>query len=236
MKRPDYGIDAPGVVQGLTAGGVACFAFAAAGLWLSVVWLAIVLGMIGAVLLIEAGLMMYNALRGKFRHRDRILGHVAWRGDERVLDVGTGRGLLLIGAAKRLTSGRAVGTDIWSGKDLSGNALERTRANLVTEEVADRCDLASDPAQAMNFPDASFDAAVSNLCLHNIKGTGERDRACTEIARVIKPGGVALISDLMFVRTYAKAFRAAGLSTIIDGPYFLDVFPPQNIVIARKPK
>jgi SAM-dependent methyltransferase len=233
--RPDYGVDAPGVVRGFAAGGVASVVLAGGSFWLGMIWLEIVLGLIGVVLLIEAGLMVHNALRGKFRHRDRILAKIAWRGDERVLDVGTGRGLLMIGAAKRLTSGRAVGIDIWSTKDLSGNAMERTGANLIAEGVAARCELASEPVQAMHFADASFDVVLSNLCLHNIRGAAEREGACAQIARVLKPGGVALISDLMFVRAYARAFRAAGLAANIDGPYVWDVFPPQNIVIASKP-
>jgi len=45
-------------------------------------------------------------------------------GGEHVFDVGTGRGLLLIGAARRLTSGKGIGIDVWSTKDLSGNSLE----------------------------------------------------------------------------------------------------------------
>jgi arsenite methyltransferase len=234
-KRPDYGVDAPGVVRGVAGAGIACLVLSGGSLSLGVNWLAIVLGLFGAALLIESGLMLHNALRGKFRHRDRILAKIAWRGDERVLDVGTGRGLLLIGAAKRLTSGRAFGVDIWSTKDLSGNAIGATAANLVAEGVAARCELASEPVQAMHFADASFDVVLSNLCLHNIRGAAERERACAQIARVLKPGGVALISDLMFVRAYARAFRATGLVTDIDGPYLWDVFPPQNIVIARKP-
>jgi len=38
-----------------------------------------------------------------------------------VLDVGCGRGLLLIGAARRLTTGKAVGVDIWQAEDRVGN-------------------------------------------------------------------------------------------------------------------
>ena len=235
MTRPDYGVDAPGVIRGLTLGGLAGVVLAAASLWLASRWPAIGLLVVGAVLLAEAGLMRRYALHGKFRHRDRILGRVQWQGDEHVLDVGTGRGLLLIGAAKRLAGGKAVGIDIWNARDLSGNAIDGTRANLTAEGVADRCELRSDPAQDMAFADASFDVVVSNLCLHNIASGAERDRACRHIARVLKPGGVALVSDLMHVRSYARAFRAAGLATEIDGPYLWDVFPPLNIVIARKP-
>jgi arsenite methyltransferase len=236
IERPDYGIDAPGIVRSLTAGGVVSLLAAVASSWSGVAWAAIGLALVAVVLLMEAALMLHNSWRGKFQHRDRILDHVSWRGDERVLDVGTGRGLLLVGAAKRLTSGHAIGMDIWSTKDLSGNAMERTAANLVTEGVASRCELVTEPAQNMTFAADSFDVILSNLCLHNIRGAAERVRACMEIARVLKPGGVAVISDLFFTRRYAETFHAAGLSIAIDGPYVWSVFPPQNIVIARKLK
>ena len=56
------------------------------------------------------GLMLLYSLRGKFHHRDRILALAKLRGDEDVLDVGTGRGLLLVGAAKKLvTIGETAG-------------------------------------------------------------------------------------------------------------------------------
>jgi arsenite methyltransferase len=233
--RPDYGIDAPGVVRGLGGSGIACLVLAAAASWLGIGWPAIVLGIAGIALLISGGLTLRNALYGKFRHRDRILGHVAWRGDERVLDVGTGRGLLLVGAVKRAGGVRGVGLDIWSGRDLSDNSVERTVANLAAEGVTSRCELVTEPVQKMSFADASFDAVVSNLCLHNIRGPDVRAQAIREIARVLRPGGVAVISDLMFVNRHAETFRAAGMTAAIDGPYLLDAFPPQKIVVARKP-
>jgi arsenite methyltransferase len=37
---------------------------------------------------------------------------------ENVLDVGTGQGLLMNGAAKHLTTGKSIGIDIWISKDL----------------------------------------------------------------------------------------------------------------------
>src|SRR5439155_13457454 len=53
----------------------------------------------------------------KFRERDWLLDMLSIQGNERILDVGCGRGLLLIGAAKRLNSihgGKAIGIDICS--------------------------------------------------------------------------------------------------------------------------
>jgi arsenite methyltransferase len=234
--RADYGIDAPGVIRGLALGGmVVLAAAAAAAAGASLGWASLVLLALGLVFLAEAALMLLYARTGKFRHRDRILALVPWRGNERVLDVGTGRGLLLIGAAKRLTSGGdAIGIDIWSRRDLSGNAIERTAANLERENVASRCTLRSEPAQAMGFADASFDVVLSNLCLHNIKTAAERDRACQEIVRVLKPGGIAVISDLRHTRAYAAAFRAVGPAMVRRGPCVWSVFPPQHIILARK--
>jgi cyclopropane fatty-acyl-phospholipid synthase-like methyltransferase len=46
---------------------------------------------------------------------------VPWKGDEAVRDVGCGHGLMLVGAARRLTTGKATGIDIWQAEDLTGN-------------------------------------------------------------------------------------------------------------------
>jgi arsenite methyltransferase len=168
-------------------------------------------------LLAEVALMIDYSVRGKFRHRDKILRLIVWRGDEQVLDVGTGRGLLLIGAAKHLTTGKAIGIDIWSKKDLSDNRLERAQSNIDAEGVTSRCELRNMPAQAMTFPDASFDIVLSNQCLHNIADYQERNRACAEVARVLKPSGKIVLSDFMNTLDYAKDFRNAGLHVELIG-------------------
>jgi arsenite methyltransferase len=174
---------------------------------------------------------------GKFRHRDRMLAKVNWRGDEQVLDVGTGRGLLLIGAAKRLSTGKAVGIDIWSEKDLSGNSMEATLRNAELEGVADRVKLKTEDVSTMSFPDASFDVVLSNLCLHNIPNAGARKNACLEIARVLKPGGTAVVSDYKNTGSYARAFAEAGLEVQRSGPYLFNTFPPLTILSATaKPR
>ena len=70
--------------------------------------------------------------------------------------------------------------------------------------------LVSAGAQEMPFADASFDVVVSNLCLHNIYDRVTRQKAVAEIARVLKPGGVALLSDYRHTREYATRLRAIG--------------------------
>jgi ubiquinone/menaquinone biosynthesis C-methylase UbiE len=189
----------------------------------------------GGFLIAEGLLFLLYVKVGKFRHRDKMLAMYTWRGDEQVLDVGCGRGLLLAGAAKRLTTGRATGVDIWSSVDMGGNSQEATQRNLEIEGIARRCSLFSGKAQAMSFPDASFDVVVSNLCLHNISDPAMRDKAVAEIARVLKPGGLALISDYRHTGDYAEQLRAQGLEVERRWGNVITTFPPLRIVIARKP-
>ena len=75
---------------------------------------------------------------------------------------------------------------------------------------------------------------VSNLCLHNIPAAAAREKACREIVRVLKPGGIAVISDFKNTADYAKAFQAAGLKAERGGPHLFSTFPPLRVVVARK--
>jgi ubiquinone/menaquinone biosynthesis C-methylase UbiE len=178
--------------------------------------------------------MLAYARFGKFRHRERILALARLSGGERVLDVGTGRGLLAIGAARQLSTGRAIGIDIFQKSDLSGNALERTLANVAAEGVGERCEIRHEDARTVATGDGSIDVVVSNLCLHNIHPRAERERALAEIVRVVRPGGRAVISDFINTRQYAAFFRARGW-TVTTRWFPFDTFPPLRIVVCDKP-
>jgi len=179
--------------------------------------------------------MLIYAKAGKFRHRDRMLAKVAWTGAEQVLDVGTGRGLLLIGAAKQLTNGHATGIDIWNAEDLSGNAPEALLRNIALEGVEAKTTAKSEDARQMSFADASFDVALSNLCLHNIYERPGRQKAVREIVRVLRPGGVAVLSDFRHMGEYAEGLKNCGLSVEMCPLDWTGTFPPLRILVARKP-
>jgi hypothetical protein len=124
---PDYGLDAPGVVQNLTIGGIACFV---AGTVLSVVarpvgsllsYGLLAWGLLaGASMCVVAFLMTRSSRRGKLMERDALLDSLGLAGNEVVLDLGCGRGLLAVGAAKRLPTGRVIAVDLWNPKDQKG--------------------------------------------------------------------------------------------------------------------
>ncbi len=183
---------------------------------------------------VTALLMILYAKFGKFRHRDRMLNLMNWHGDEQILDVGTGRGLLMIGAAKHLTSGKAVGIDIWNEADLSGNRKENTLQNAELEGVASKIEIKDEDARKMSFPDNSFDVVLSNLCLHNIPDKEGSRQACHEIARVLKPNGIAVLSDFKSNKLYEETFKNLGLKTELSFPNIFGTFPPLRILKVQK--
>jgi arsenite methyltransferase len=241
--RLDYGVDAPAVMRNLFLFGTLCLLlgiFAPSPLHLGPVSLLSRSFYWPAGFLLGEGLLFLLYVKvGKFRHRDSMLGLHSWRGDENVLDVGCGRGLLLVGAAKRIAAlsgnGHATGIDVWSKVDMGGNSAAATQHNLDFEGVSSICTLISQPAQEMSFPDATFDVIVSNLCLHNIYDAPTRRLALHQIVRVLKPGGIALISDYKRTGEYADEFRKAGLVVETKRGSLVTTFPPLTVVIARKP-
>jgi ubiquinone/menaquinone biosynthesis C-methylase UbiE len=137
---------------------------------------------------------------------EQLLSKISWRGDEHVLDVGCGRGLLLIGAAKRLTTGKATGIDSWRKE----GSPEATMENARREGVSDRVDVKTGDMRKMPFPDSSFDVIVSRAAIHNLDSEEDRAAAVREIARVLKPSGLALIDDIRHFRQYAAVFTENG--------------------------
>lgn len=238
-EKPDYGVDAPAVMRNFFLFGGICLLLAvflpAQVHLLRNVLLATRSLFWPAGFLIGEGLLFLLYVKvGKFRHRDFMLSLYDWRGDEQVLDVGCGRGLLLVGAAKRLAHGHATGVDVWSKVDMGGNSAEATTRNLEIEGVTERVTLVSGAAEQMGFPDETFDVVVSNLCLHNIYDRPTRQQALAQIVRVLKPGGVTLISDYKLTGEYAEAFRRAGLEVAMRRGSFVTTFPPLKVVVARK--
>lgn len=85
---------------GSDRGGAICFAVAR---WRKQRWLAA----LGVSLLAQAGLYLHTTVRGRVRVWRRELDRLDLRGNEQLLDVGCGRGAVLVEAAQRLPSGRA---------------------------------------------------------------------------------------------------------------------------------
>lgn len=233
--RPDYGMDAPVIVRRLVVLGATAVVAAVILRAASFSILALAVGAGGIWSIACAAVMVAGSKIGKLRLRDALLSRVAWRGDERVLDVGCGHGLLLVGVAKRLSTGRAVGIDIWRQTDQADNRPEKTANNARIEGVADRVEVRDGDARKLDFPDEAFDVVVSSFALHNIPASRERERAVREIVRVLKPGGRVAIVDVWRISQYRRVFRQAGMEHLwLSWPSFWFVVP-SFVLTAVKP-
>ncbi len=130
-----------------------------------------------------------------------------------VLDVGCGRGLMLIGAAQRLTTGRAVGVDIWQAQDQANNTASATLANAACAGVADKVMVRTADMRDLPFADESFDVILSHWAVHNIADAAGRDAAIGEMVRVLRPGGSIVLADIVNRHHYAARFTALHLPT-----------------------
>jgi arsenite methyltransferase len=237
----DYGLDAPRTVRSMFSRGA----------WTLLIALVLyvvnrseypgpalrmcgVLALIGLFFLAIGAVMVWSSRVAKLRLRDQMLDSLALRGDERILDVGCGRGLLAIGAAKRLKAGKVIGIDTWNPFDLSGNSPDAAKANAKLEGVADKVRIENGDAQKLVYPDNHYDVVVSNLALHNIPEEDARAQAVREMIRVLKPGGKLAIFDIFRTGEYAEVLKASGAKDVeLSKTSFLWCVPGRSLT-ARK--
>lgn len=163
MQRPHYGIDSPGLVRFFFIAGTAAFATFVIALLPSMlgqtlkITLSVIFGIAAFYLLGMGCFMLYFSKVEKLKERDKLLNLVQWSGQEIVLDVGCGRGLMLIGAAKRLSIGNAIGIDLWQQQDQSNNSSTATETNAQIEGVLDRVEVKTADMRDLPFPENYFD-------------------------------------------------------------------------------
>jgi arsenite methyltransferase len=231
--KPDYGLDFPKHIRDLAMRG-GLFLAAGIAFWISnganpVAWIMLLIGL-GFVVVV--GVSVLSSRTGKLKMREKLLDSVPWKGDEKVLDVGCGRGLLMIGAAQRLKTGRATGVDIWSQEDLGHNSPEAARDNATLAGVLPRIKIETADARQLPFADASFDVVVSSNVLHLVP---DSTKALAEVVRVLKPGGHLRIFDISGAGDYAKDLKALALEDVqLSAASWLWCMPSRT-VSSRKP-
>src|SRR5215475_8766612 len=227
-RRGSYGVDAPYAPAFLTG-------LAALYLVLTVISGRLMYLLALAFILAVDAAYLYTTLRGKFVVWAELLDGLKLRGEERILDLGCGRGAVLLLAAQHLTTGRAVGVDLWRKVDQSGNSAEATQRNALAEGVADRVELHTDDLRALPFEDNGFDVVLSNFAIHNISGRAGREKAISQAVRVLRPGGRLLIVDVRATREYQAQLARLGMHDVARrglGWWF----QPARLVTATKPQ
>lgn len=237
----DYGIDAPFIARGWygragwSLGGGLLFWFMnrqdypgpAARVLAALALVAVVCAAI-------AWWKIRSSREGKLELREQLLDRLALKGDEKVLDVGCGRGLLTIGAAKRLKTGKVTGIDVWNPQELSGNSAEAAKENAKAEGVADRVRFDIGDPRKLVYPDGNFDALISANALHTLEDDREREQALKEMLRVLKPGGRLVIFDTAETGYYADVLRNCGAQDVTPSAWSFLWCHPSRSVAAHK--
>ena len=215
QRRGDYGFDAPYVPVLFLLIGLAMLVigFLSLLLWQSRIFGTIDL-LIGLYMLLTGASYIYTTRRGKFQVWAELLSRLNLRGDEQILDMGTGRGAVLLMAAALLQEGKATGVDIWKTRDQSGNAPSVTQKNAELEGVAGRIELYTADMRQLPFADNAFDLVLSSLAIHNIPARQGRSKALDEAVRVLKPGGRLIIADIGETRRYAQHLHELGMTNV----------------------
>ena len=157
---------------------------------------------------------LYTTLHGKSVWWADLLDDARLKGDEYAVDLGCGRGAVLISLAKRLTTGRVSGIDLWRSRDQSGNDIEAIKHNARVCGVEDRVELNTGNITTLPYYDGQFDLVVSSLAIHNLKAREDRRQAITEAIRVLEPGGKIIIADISHTDEYADWLTEAGMESV----------------------
>jgi SAM-dependent methyltransferase len=207
--RAHYGFDLPSAALALAITAItflalsAVVAIAVGGWW----WLFPLAYALAFALCCAS--LIYTTRRGRFAVWRRLFEGMRLTGRERIVDLGCGRGAVLIMAARKVPQGHAIGVD-------GERRLRRTVGNAQVEQVTVDL-LPTDLRKLENLPieTGTVDLVVSNLALHHIDEEATRAKVIAEAVRILRPGGRVVIADLRHVPAYAAQLTEMRLKNVI---------------------
>lgn len=166
--------------------------------------------------------MLYSEVSLRWEMAQRMVATVGdWSGVKHALDVGCGRGMLLNAVAMRMkkegSSGRVVGLD-----HQRKTAVATLRTSAV-EGVQEYVTCREGDTRRLPFSDNYFDAVFSAVFLHTAgkefgphtaAAAAERMRVLGELVRVLKPGHVGVVWDLLHVAEYVQRLKELKMEDI----------------------
>ena len=157
-----------------------------------------------------------NMMAGVHEH---LVEHLDWNGEGRLLDIGCGAAALTVRCAKAFPKAQITAMDYWGAE--WNYAKEQCEKNAQIEGVADRTSFQKGDAAKLDFPDESFDAAVSNFVFHEVRTAKDKRDVVREALRVVKKGGVFSFQDMFSQKAlygdmeqFVRELKAEGISEV----------------------
>jgi SAM-dependent methyltransferase len=179
-----------------------------------------------------------------------IIQHLGLPIRERILDIGSGNGVLTVKLAQQHPQAEVVGIDYW-GKDWEYSKAVCDK-NARIGDVEKRVQFHKGDAAALEFASNSFDGAVSNLTFHEVRSVADKREVVREALRVVKPGGRFAFVDYFYTaKLYGTAaafenflrslelshFEMKPLGEVIELPFLLrhpKILGQVGIIYGRK--
>jgi len=156
--------------------------------------------------------MLWDSKIGKMRNREQLLDAVRFTANARVLDVGCGRGLHAHRRCQTAHHGNRISIDLWQlriSPAIAPKRRWRTRS-VKACPIASTCKRPTCARSPSPTPPSTSLSLLSHPQYLRCRGT---PAAIAEIARVLKPGGEAVIDDIRHGREYAASFAANGCTS-----------------------
>jgi SAM-dependent methyltransferase len=141
---------------------------------------------------------------------DAMLARAELKGTERVLDVGCGAGHTALAFAPLVAEVVAL--------DMTQEMLDEA-ARLASQRGLTNLGFQLGFAEALPFPDASFDVVTSRYCAHHY---ADAARATREAARVLRPGGRYLLVDAISLEDGVQDTYLNALEVLRDPSHVRD--------------
>lgn len=207
-------------------------------------------------LFFAAANIFYSSVSLQWEMAQRMVNVVPdWSSVKHALDLGCGRGMLLNAVALQLkksgSSGRVVGLVpariSGSPARISGPVKPDTLSTLRTaclEGVQEYVTCRAGDPRMLPFSDNYFDTVVSGVFLHTVGkefgpktpvASAERMRVLAEMVRVLKPGGVGVVWDLVHVPEFVQRLHELRMEEIRLSERVTAFMVSSHVVSFRKP-
>ena len=135
--------------------------------------------------------------------------------DAHLIDVGTGTAQIPVELARRDTGCRVVAVD------LADEMLKLARRNISEARVGQVVEVERADAKSLPHADGQFDGVISNSIIHHV---AEPAVVFREMLRVLKPGGMLFVRDLMRPDDAATVDRLVGTYAGTESPHAQKLF------------